>query len=523
MGSGETASQGGELNAAEIADCGLDPAVVAEHQAKIRGQLERGVGVTFPILESGTLDNQVVLRLQGLDRGVLADSAREGLAHAELCTFVPAAGAASRYLKVFDALHAAVAAGTTEAIAASATELRGLGSLEDLPFGITPPTETSQRALVDYGLEVWKRYGALPKGLMPATTDGLTFFELKLIEHRTLNPRGALAVVVGEGMKERFLEGLHAAKVSEDLRSRVHFLIQGKQLSTLRFDARGAPARDGRGALLPVVAGHGELIRLIPEVAGFGPHHSIFILNIDNVIGTTDRVVAEVERLFGFHRMLLGLLQSLREACRKRVLTPEVGLRAKDLAKGAGVEITGIEGPELLRELQRKLFHSPISNLDAEGSEVWSELERLFDRPLTVQGLVPNSGEDVGGIPVFVELDGQRVKICLEMPHATAEDQATYFRDPKRATHFNPVFVMHELRPQIPASRRTDPRFWMLTRKPYRGREVYYHETVLYEALGNSLTNNVVFVEIPRFLFHPHKVFTDTRGKSADDYGFDSP
>ena len=59
-----------------------------------------------------------------------------------------------------------------------------------------------------------------------------------------------------------------------------------------------------------------------------------------------------------------------------------------------------------------------------------------------------------------------------------------------------------------------------MTKKPYGGHEVYYHETVLYEAIGNSLTNNVAFVEIPRFLFNPHKEIGDCRGRSAESYGF---
>ena len=41
---------------------------------------------------------------------------------------------------------------------------------------------------------------------------------------------------------------------------------------------------------------------------------------------------------------------------------------------------------------------------------------------------------------------------------------------------------------------------------------VCYHETVLHELIGNSATTNLVFIEVPRTLFHPHKSFFDSLG-----------
>jgi hypothetical protein len=510
------------LDRDEVRRLGLDPEVIAEHQAKIRAQLRTGVGVTFPILESGRPDNQVVLRLRGPAAEALRSAGRAGLEAGELCTFVPAAGAASRYLKVFDALRAALASGAKTGIEACLAELRSLGDLSDLPFAVQPPHRPSDEELLRYGREVWDRYGALPKGLTPATLEGLTFFDLKLLERQALNPAGWMAVVVGEGMTGRFEEQLAHSLVPEELRRRVAFLVQGPPLSTLRFDPQAEPVRSSEGRYAPVVAGHGELLRLFPDVAALGPHRSVFIINIDNVIGTSPEVVAEMERFFGFFRAMLGLLDDLRAACRRRAVPPELAGRARSLGAAVGLPFEAAGGVELVLEIQRRLFHSGPEHVEA-GDDPWAALERLCRRPLTAHGLVPNTGQDVGGIPAFIELDGRRVKICLEMPHATPADQTTYFRDPRKATHFNPVFAIHELCPHIPAAERTDRRFWMLTKKPYAGRDVYYHETVLYEAIGNSLTNNVAFVEIPRFLFNPHKVFTDCRGRSAASYGFEAP
>jgi hypothetical protein len=509
------------LDREAVRKLGLDPRVVAEHQAKILAQLQTGEGVTFRILESGTVGNGVVRRLDAADAEALQRSAHEGLQRGELCTFVPAAGAASRYLKVYDALQAARSTGAQQAIRAALDELRSVGDLSDLTFEVQPPDVSDDAELLRYAAEVWSRYGALPKGLMPATREGLSYFDLKLLEHQALNPAGWLAVVVAEGMPERFEQALALAPVPEALKGRVAFLVQGRPLSTLRFDARAEPVRGADGQYSPVVAGHGELIRLFPEVARLGPHRSIYGINVDNVIGTSERVRREHARLYGFHRRVLTLLDGLREACRTCSLPAPLADQTRQLCAEVGLQLPARHDLELLEAVQRELFHTPLPEPAAAAEQRWALMQRLYGRPLTIQGLVPNSGEDVGGIPVYVDLDGRRVLICLEMPHAVPADQATYFRDPRRATHFNPVFVIHELRPEVPAADRTDPRFWMLTKKPHAGREVYYHETVLYEAVGNSLTNNVIFVEIPRFLFNPHKVYTDCRGRTAASYGFD--
>jgi hypothetical protein len=513
--------QTGALDTEAVRRLGLDPQVVAEHQRKIRAQLERGSGVSFPIRESGTVQDGIVLRLDGFDAEAIAGFGHEGLRRGELCSFVPAAGAASRYLKAFDTLQAAVADGDEERTKSAAGALRSLGGLSELPFEVQPPEDGGQQAWVRYGLEVWRRYGELPKGLMPATVEGASFFELKLREQAALNPDGWMCVVVGEGKSEAFADELERSGVPAELKRRVAFLVQGRPLSTLRFDEQGQPVRQADGSYSPVVAGHGELLRLFPQAAELGSHRSVFIINVDNVIGASAEVQAQLRRFFGFHRRLLGLLDALREACRSRSVPAQAAEALGELCAGLGRPVPSGQGLELLGSVQRELFHSDLSELPGPDAAAWEALGRLYRRPLTVQGLVPNSGEDVGGIPVLIDLDGRRVKICLEMPHATPEDQEAYFRNPQRATHFNPVFVMHELCPQIPSAERTDPRFWMLTKKPYGGRDVYYHETVLYEAIGNSLTNNCVFVEIPRLLFTPHKVFTDTRGRTARSYGFE--
>ncbi len=526
--------EGVALDRNQVLRVGLDPDVVEAHRRKVRTRIRAGRGVTFEILEVGGRKNGIVLDLSSGDGEQLVALGRAGLKAGRLCTFVPAAGAASRYLKLFQELAAALETGEllSRPVVDCLEEIRRLGDLGDLPFEVELPASQADGELIRWALEVREKVASLPKGLVPATLEGKTFFELKLREHGALNPFGPLCLVVGEGVEGAFRQCFARAGGFEGCPDSVSFLVQGSQLSTLRFDGEGVPVIGEDGGYVPVVGGHGELIHLFPQVAALGGHRSILVYNIDNVIGDSGPVVEEFTRFYGFHHRWLELLDRVREACGERRVSSglarqlragcrEVGVELLALPDGeAGEEDSWGDGALLLEEIQERFFHTDWVALAKEGEDRWELLLRLWSRPLSVLGVVPNNGRDVGGIPAVIELGGARVKICLEMPHASARDQKEIFRNPRRATHFNPAFVLHELVPDRPARERTDPRFWMLTRKPYAGRDVYYHETVLYEAIGNSLTNNLLFVEISRRLFRPHKVFTDCRGRSLGSYGF---
>jgi hypothetical protein len=136
-------------------------------------------------------------------------------------------------------------------------------------------------------------------------------------------------------------------------------------------------------------------------------------------------------------------------------------------------------------------------------------LKHLFDRPLNALGQVPNNGKDVGGSPVRAVHENGEVSICLELPHASSEDRKNFLENPATATHFNPVFVAAELPEDNAVYDLEQCPFWILAEKNIRGTPVVYHEIVLYEVLGNSYTANVLFPEIPRRLFQPHKTLLD--------------
>ncbi len=159
------------------------------------------------------------------------------------------------------------------------------------------------------------------------------------------------------------------------------------------------------------------------------------------------------------------------------------------------------------------MFHSDIPenpNIDA--------LIKLYSRPVNTLGQVPNTGKDVGGTPCFVAIDRKKVKICVELPHASDSDKKRFFTNPEKATHFNPVFAAAEIttNPDFYHDQNND--FWLMAEKMYRGLPVIYYETVLYELIGNSALANATFVEVPRTVFNPHKSMTDAAAASIKDW-----
>lgn len=344
--------------------------------------------------------------------------------------------------------------------------------------------------------------------------------------------------------------------------SDTHILEQGLDLCTIRFNEDGTAVVDENGQYSPVAAGHGELLNLFPDIAAQWPQlECLHIRNIDNVIGTQRERQQELKSVAETFRLLRDAIEFLRceveeflPKCRgangDELLThPDAVAAVRFLAQlipghNQNLGLPGIPSgssqqrglsAESIQKVLGNLFHwQPLpEGLSCFGQ--WDWLQQQLSRPLSVFGVVRKEVGDVGGGPVFAQLpDGTHVKICLEMPHASKEDAQEYFGNKGRATHFNPVLVFFELRThqfshtQNPRSGKIiqpgqlfDEHFWLLAKKEFKGRKVCYHETVLYELIGNSARTNVVFVEVPRTLFKPHKTLLDSLGQDRRSYGFD--
>lgn len=432
------------------------------------------------------------------------------------------------------------------------------------------------RALLD-------EHEGMPKAMAPTTDEGDSFLFLKLVEQMSLIPCRANVLICPAGMESAFEEEIRTeglklraevrnifetartpfsppwlaeSQVPADKKGEWVVIEQGEDLSTIRFTADGNPLTLSNGLYSPVSAGHGELVHLFPEIVRRMPQaECLHIRNIDNIIGTGPERRREIQTPAKLFRVVRDCLEAVRRAVQsmlnasdrqpeevydpaaKGALHTLMQLHREDhsLRPPKTQARTGFSGDSYLGLAEiiaviGNLFHWPRIDAGLTGLERVREVDRLLSRPLSVFGVVRKEVTDVGGGPVFARLPGgETVKICMEMPHASKEDRETYFGARGKASHFNPVLVFFELRTHtwsdggrtIDCESLFDDRFWLMASKEFGGEKVCYHETVLYELIGNSATSNLLFAEVPRTLFNPHKTVFDSLGQDRRSYGFE--
>lgn len=503
---------------AAIVALGLDYEQMRTHAERIGNALRAGAKPQLKIVDTCRIDNGGILPAGALNSVPSAESPRDFLA------FVPAAGAASRYSLPLANLLAALEGEQHADLDSAFDKLIAEGAANwPLPPSIEALIQTKARLsrVPRTELAELARDLNLPKALMPCVKEGMSFLAMKVREHARIPALAGEVYVTPPGMPYAFQSAL--AKTDRPSKLPLHFLEQGKSLSTLRFNADGSLFLDPAGKPSAVPAGHGALADLFPAAGKLAPAaHSLFIRNIDNVMGTGAAALDATASFLSTHRRILLAVKEIRAA-----------LAADDFARAAtSAESLLIDTPvrpltplqqinlaaapsadRVLWELQYRLFHtSPTPSTRAR-------LVQLFLRPVNTVGQVPNTGKDVGGTPCFVEGVGDRTaKICVEVPHASEADKARFLANPLKATHFNPVFVAAEITAEADYYARNNRDFWLLSDKTYRGTKVLYHETVLYELLGNSDLANCTFLEVPRLVFHPHKTLADATNRHASHW-----
>ncbi len=507
---------------ADIIELGLDYDQVASHAAKIREAATLGVKPLFPIVDTCRIDNGGIVPAGAFARvrAPVQELGGQGVA-----AFVPAAGAASRYSAPLSALIQALENNATDLDQRLADLIKEGAADWHLPESVSELIR-GKRSLTKLGAEGRQQLARdlnMPKALLPCIKEGLSFLAMKVLEHASLDDLVAEIYVTPPGLERDFA----AALAEPEVRSRlpVHFLEQGMLLSTLRFKPDGDIFLDAEGQPSPVPAGHGALAQLFPAAGALAKTaHSLFIRNIDNVMGTTAEALAATHSFFATHAAVLATVRGIRRSLTAsqlghaaklaETLLLDAGARPLTPAEAAALATCGNADERRLWELQFRLFHASVSAL----SEGRTRLLELYRRPMNTFGQVPNTGRDVGGTPCFVRHGGETPKICVEVPHVSDADRRDFLANPERATHFNPVFVTAEITADADYYSRRNRDFWLLSQKNYRGHPVVYYETVLYELLGNSDLANCMFVEVPRLVFNPHKTLADAVGRSRKDW-----
>ncbi len=492
---------------AAIVAMGLDFDMMEVHAARVRAAVRSGAKPRIEILDTCRLDNDAILPLAAVAMGAATPDAQDFIA------FVPSAGAASRYSMPLAKLLQALEDEARDELDAIFSSLIAEGA-EKWPLPASIAQHIRSRAKLSQvpqtELAELARDLNLPKALMPCVKEGTSFLAMKVREHEKMPDLAAEVYVTPPGMPYTFASAL--AKADRPSRLPLYFLEQGKRLSTLRFRADGEVYLDSSGKPSAVPAGHGALAQLFPAAGRCAPGaHSLFIRNIDNVMGTSAAALDATHLFLAGHRRVFQAVRGIRAALEKSDVERAAKIAEPLLVDAAARQLAPLD---VLAAVQARLFHTSPALPHTTQS-----LLALYRRPVNTVGQVPNTGRDVGGTPCFIKgTAGSMSKLCVEVPHASENDKAAFLANPAKATHFNPVFVAAEITLDPDYYARNNRDFWLLSEKSYRGDKVLYHETILYELLGNSDLANCMFVEVPRLVFHPHKTLADATCRPASHW-----
>ena len=505
----------------QLRNLGLRPEDINRHATQLKRAVNGEVERTFPMVDTCRPDNGSML---GLPQQVRASAGHGYLG------FVLAAGAASRYSQPLHHLSEAIEGESDASIESCLRDLAREGALswplpESLARLVARPE--ASRGLTQDELGQLKEAIQLPKALMPCVKEGTTFLSLKHWEHAALGSLSGEVYVAPAGRTADFLAEIAKAKGSQygnpELKSVV--LEQGPDLSTIRFRKDLSPYIDSQGQASLVPAGHGAITKLFPAAKALIPEaDSLFIRNIDNIMGSGRQATSASLQFLTLHRLLLAAVKKIREKLALQQID-EAEAAARDLMRQIlpGLEIR-LENRKMssqsvpfdaLKQLQQCIFHTIVSDQPSLG-----ELQALYARPVNLMGQVPNTGRDVGGTPCFIErkVGSPRIKVSLELPHISASDRHKFLADAAIATHFNPGFCAVEIPPDPSYYTERNEDFWIMAEKTYRGESVIYFETVIYELVGNSSFANMAFVEVPRLVFNPHKALKDAMNQSLANW-----
>jgi hypothetical protein len=488
------------------------------HRNNIQKNFESNSSYTFPIFDTCRKDNGGVISCPHLR---VNGTAGEGFA-----SFIPAAGASTRWLTLLSPLADSIQSKNEESISSSIDALLQMGALS---FPLPPRL----RQVLDAWISGNKTIGAddaasivrdieSPKALYPAVLEGATFLEMKIREDRSIAGLKHTMFVTPMGWSNEFKAAIRRFE-KEHGEKNDHFYgleEQGPSLATLRFFPNGDVVTGDHGLPSLVPAGHGSLLQLIGK-AGllFSDVHSVWIRNIDNVIGTKKEVVEASEHFLRCHRRILDGVRRLRKFILLGHLKDafkECDRMMADLGLPATTGATA-DFAQLSRQLN-SIFHFASDEGALCHFQEPKSLFKILQRPVVTMGQVPNTARDVGGTPVFAYVQGLRQKVCIEVPHVNPDDRVNFLENPVKSTHFNPVFSAMEIPDSAALLQWESHPFWLIANKKYRGKDVCYQESILYEMIGSSAYSNVVFVEIPRSLFNPHKSLADAKGRKLGSW-----
>lgn len=425
--------------------------------------------------------------------------------------FVPASGAASRMFKdVFAFVDAPYDAPTTDFEKKLFSLIDTAAYKADLDKACTARYGKDVDALITEGRQKdvarallgaeGLNYGQLPKGLLKfhRYEDGArTPVEEHLVEgalyargkdgkvniHFTVSPEHkALFKALVEKVAPKY-EAAFGVKYD------VSFSEQHPNTDTVAVNPDNTPFRNDDGSLLFRPGGHGALIVNLNDIDS----DVVFIKNIDNVV--PDRLKDDTVK---YKRLLAGIL---------------VTLQAQTFAylRRLDENPSEVELQKMLCFLREKLCCEDEKAQALSGQALKEYLQKKFNRPMRVCGMVRNVGEPGGGPFLAYNQDGSVSCQILESSQIdmTDPEKKAMF---EQGTHFNPVDLVCATRNykgkafNLPEF--VDKQTGFISHKSKNGRELKALEL---PGLWNGAMSgwNTLFVEVPLSTFNPVKTVND--------------
>ena len=485
----------------------------------IKQQIENSIsGFPFLNLTEAANTNHGIIKLSDSDIqkyvSVFDKKVSDGL---ELVKFVPASGAASR---MFNSLFSALEdlnKGETEAevrndkqVALFLDQLDKFAFYDDLKKLAAKENKTISELTIQKLLELllFERglnYGNLPKGLLKfhRYSDGnRTSLDEQFVEGASYlkNKDGIVSLHFTVSPEHRQAFEKHVTKIKSQYEQflgvtfQVSFSQQNPSTDTIALTPDNKPFRNNDGSLLFRPAGHGALLENLNNL----DTDLIFIQNIDNVV--PDQLKKQVIKS---KKALAGVLLSLQE---------QVFYYQKKLKEHFDGSLESAFYAEAANFLENVLNITPPQNrYNSEKEELYHYLDKKFNRPLRVCGMVKNQDEPGGGPFFALNSDGS---ISLQI----VENSQIDFKDPdqssiaRNATHFNPVDVVCAVRnfcgEKYNLMEFSDPKTGFISSKSKDGKVLKAQEL---PGLWNGAMAdwNTIFVEVPIETFNPVKIVTD--------------
>ena len=351
-----------------------------------------------------------------------------------------------------------------------------------------------QALLADLGLG----YANLPKALLPfhryptETRSALEehVYEALMYSHDTGHVQIHLTVSSQHEAQVKAVLNTIQQKINHTGKTiEVTISVQKSSTDTIALDSEGHPFRNKEGALIFRPGGHGALLDNLNDYKG----DIIFISNIDNVVPDYLK-----EPIVECRKSLAGYL-----ICLQKSIFHHLNL----LTQPKPSTIEQAEG--FARDELKKQF--PLSFGQLPIQEKATQLKELFNRPIRVCGVVPNTG-DSGGGPFWVQhTDGSQSRQIVEESQADSDSKRQHQLFAS-ATHFNPVDMVCGVRDYqgnpFNLLQFRDQKTSFISHKTYEGRPL---KALEWPGLWNGGMADwiTLFVEIPRSNFNPVKTFLD--------------